>query len=248
MSTPFDLTQWGLDLLRTPTARDLQTRVGASDLSNMCTRCLADALLALEREPEDNPFWLSPKLGTGTHLFIEQRAEAHGAIPEHKMVLGDLPGYGVVKSTTDLYIKAEHAVIDAKTTKRVKLAQYKRIILEDDPAESLLPARNTMETYLNQCQLYGRGVEDEGYPVELVGVLFVCRDGSGDNDVWGHTWPYDRARADQVWARAAALWAWLKAGNDPDKLTRAVGCWVCTTLRPRKKSDKLYLNLEEGGM
>lgn len=246
--TDFDLTQWGISLLKSPTERDLQTRVGASDLSNMCTRCLADALLALKNEPEESPFWLSPRLGAGLHLLIEERAPKHGALPEHKLVLGELPGYGLVKSTADLYVTEERLVVDAKSTKRVKLAQYKRVLLEDDPSESLLPARNTLDTYVNQTMLYGRGYELEGREVEQVGILFVCRDGAGDNDVWGVTWPYDRARADAVWARAAALWAWLDAGNDPDALKRAEGCWVCTNLRGKKKSSKLYVNLEEGGL
>ena len=100
----FDLTSWGISLLKTPSERDLQTRVGASDLSQMCTRCLADALLALKSDAMESNFWLSPRIGTGIHLLIEQRAPEHGAIGEHRVVLGELPGYGPVKSTLDLYI------------------------------------------------------------------------------------------------------------------------------------------------
>lgn len=248
MTSKFDLTQWGIALLQAPTERDLQTRVGASDLSNQCSRCLADALLALKTEVDESPFWLSPRLGTALHLLVEQRAPKHGALPEHKLVLGELPGYGPVKSTADLYHIEQRAVIDVKSTKRNKLAFYRRVIEENDPAESLIPARNTVETYLNQIMLYGRGYELEGRGVDQVGILFVCRDGAGDNDVWGWMVPYDRARADAVWARAAALWVWLDTGNDPDTLKRAEGCWVCTNLRGKKKSSKLYVNLEEGGL
>ena len=244
----FDLTQWGQDLLKTLTERDKQTRVGASDLSNTCTRCVADALLALKRDVDESPFWLSPRLGTGLHLLIEQRAPEHGALPEHKLILGELPGYGIVKSTADLYINAQRMVVDAKSTKRVKLKDYKRVIEEDDKAESLIPARNTISTYLNQIMLYGRGYELEGLPVDSVGILFVCRDGSGDNDVWGWSVPYSREHADKVWNRAVRLWAWLEEGGDVDDLNKAPGCWVCTNLRSSKNKGKLYLNLEEGGL
>jgi len=242
----FNLTSWGIGLLKTPSERDLQTRVGASDLSNQCTRCLADALLALKSDAMQSDFWLAPRIGTGIHLLIEQRAPEHGAIGEHRVVLGELPGYGPVKSTLDLYITDENMVVDAKSTTRKKLAAYKRVLLEDDPSESLIPHRLTVNTYLNQLMLYGKGAQDEGYTVESVGILFICRDGAADNDVWGWPVPFDRQRADAVWARAANLWAWLDLGHDPDELNRAPGCYTCTHLRPKASRGKLYLNLEEG--
>jgi hypothetical protein len=105
-----------VELLKAPTERDLQVKIGASNLAQPCARCLADALLA-SRDDQDRPYWLGAVLGTATHNYLESRIKSmHPEMePERRVVLGEIPGYGVVKSTTDLYIGEPHfQVVDWK--------------------------------------------------------------------------------------------------------------------------------------
>lgn len=216
-------------LMSAPTERDKQVKVGASNLGNPCTRCLADDLLATTGSGKSK-FWLASWLGTAAH---ERMAETmpNGWLKERRVELFSLPGYGSIKSTTDLYLPEQRAVVDYKTTTRAKLKQYKRVLVQDDKSESLIPSRYTLDRYLNQTLLYGLGIENQGLPVDWVALLFLCRDGTGDNDIWPYHWPYDRELALRVYDRAARLWAYLQEGGSLDDLNKAEGCYYCLNLR-----------------
>lgn len=231
------------DLMSVPTARDKQVKVGASNLGNPCTRCLADDLMAEAGGPVKSPFWLASWIGTAIHERLAVTMPNHW-LKEHHMTLFEIDGYGEIESTTDLYLPELTLGLDYKSTTRNKLKYYKRVLEQGDESESLLPARYTLERYLNQIALYGMGVEDEGREVSDVGLFFVCRDGTGDNDVWWWDQPYDRGRAVSVAERSAKLWAWLQDGNDPDVLTKAPGCWYCLNVRG-KKGRRTVIEREE---
>lgn len=218
------------DLMSAPTKRDLQVKVGASNLGNPCTRCLADDLMAQAGQPVKSQFWLASWIGTAIHARLEATMPGHW-LKEHHMTLFEIDGYGEVESTTDLYLEELTLGLDYKSTTRTKLKYYKRVLEQDDESESLIPARYTLDRYINQTLLYGMGVENEGKVVTDVGMFFVCRDGTGDNDVWWYTQPYDREAAVRVAERSARLWAWLQAGNDPEALTKVPGCWYCLNVR-----------------
>lgn len=231
-----DVEDYVRSVLKHPTRRDLQTTVGPSMLGSPCTRCLADAMLNGQYEGK-SPYWLGAVNGTAIHAYFGTRAEelqeALGVAVEveQSVVVGDLPGYGTIKGSIDLYIPAERLVVDVKTTSRTHLAAYKRIALENDQAESLNESRMQLNTYINQVTLYGRG---KG--AEKLALVFVCRDGSGDNDIWAYPFDYDPELSDRIWNRAAALWAWLQeADNDPNQLDSHQFCWYCNNLRPTKK-------------
>jgi len=224
----FNARNFTLGLLKTPTDRDKQHLVGASNLSTMCDRCLADDLLGMPGT--ESPYWLGAKIGTAIHTLLEGEARkfgSDGVLPEQKLILGEIPGYGVVKSTSDLVVFDEGVahVTDFKTTKRDKLKMIRRVINHDDPDPE---TRFKVNTYLNQLMLYGMGVQKKfSAPVRDVSLVFICRDGVGDADVWGYTWDYDPERAQQVWDRGTNLWAWLQDGGDADTLDSAPGCYTC---------------------
>lgn len=233
-----DPKELAIELLKAPTERDLQVKVGASNLAQPCARCLADALIASAASTNhQSPYWLGAVLGTATHNYLEGRIRSmHPEMePEQRMVLGEIPGYGVVKSTTDLYIGEPHfQVIDWKTTTKKKLPNIKQA-LTTEPTEydgsEMAEVRYKVTGYKYQLLTYGRGMVLAGKRVDTVSLGFICRDGVGDADIWGWSMPYDAEAAERVWNRLERLWAWLEAGNDPNELTSATGCYHCSHYR-----------------
>ena len=227
----FDLTRWVREVLREPTDRDKQKLIGPSGLGTLCTRCLADGLVKGQYDTE-NRYWLGAVVGTAIHELFSSRVQRDpNVLSEHKVLIGEIPGYGIIKGTTDLYLKPQKAIVDLKSTTRKKLALYRRALVDSDVSASLVPVRHTLNGYLNQTMLYGMGMVNSGFPVKEVSLAFIPRDGTSDNDIWTWTTAYDPEQAQKVWNRALALWKWLQDGGDPDTLPSAEGCYYCTTTR-----------------
>ena len=236
-----------LDLLKQETARDKQRLIGPSSLGTPCDYCLARGMLegASEEdvEPEDRPYWLGAVLGTATHMLLETRTP-EGMSAERRVTIGEIPGYGVVTGSSDLYVPKWHEIVDWKTTNREKLKNLKLAFDTKysvyDP-EPLVRARFVAKKYIGQIMSYGRGWVLDGYRVDKVGFSFICRDGLTDNDVWCKELSYDPAYADQVWARANKIWQSLEAGRTLESFLSKTGCYSCmTTSEPRKFSKKPF--------
>lgn len=229
-----DATEIVLELLKRPTERDKQVKVGASNFSRLCARCLADDLTAgQESEVYDSPYWAGAVIGTAIHNLLESRVQEMYPdwLPEQKLILGQLPGYGVVKSTTDLYIPEDRHLIDFKTTSKKKLVFIREALTTEGnkyDISDVAEARYKVAGYLNQVMSYGRGLTLAGHVVESVSLVFICRDGVGDKDIWSHTVPYDSEQAEAVWDRLERLWEWLQEGNSPEDLDSHPQCWTCS--------------------
>lgn len=236
------------DLLKSPTQRDKQVRVGASNLSNGCARCLAENLLDGSSDNAESPYWLAPVIGTAVHALVENRGHNEevlrslGVAPdewltEFRVTLGTIPGYGVVKSTSDGFHIPSGTVVDLKTTDRDKLGFIKRAILDppsDYEVTKVAEARFKVANYFRQTQLYGLGVENAGYNPRACALVFICRDGKLDKDIWPYTIPYDREEALRVLDRGAKLWGWLQEeGHTPDDLASAEYCYRCSRREDR---------------
>lgn len=222
-------------VLLKPTDRDKQRTVGASNMSTACTRCLADDMLNTPRP--QGIYNMGAVVGTAIHAYLEDYNTDPDAQMEMRVHLGDIPGYGEIKSTTDLYLPNEKAVLDFKTTTRDKMARYQKVA-EHEPDEmspdSHKAARSTMDQYFRQAQLYAWGVEQKGLPVSKVGIIFVCRDGQVvDRDIWSPPMrEYRREIAEAVFNRTVNLWDYLKGGGEVDKLTQDEYCYFCNAVRP----------------
>lgn len=194
-------------------------------------------------EPDERPYWLGAVLGTATHMLLESRVP-DGMFAESRVRIGEIPGYGVISGSTDLFIPNYNLVLDWKTTTRVKLKNLK-IAFDTkytvyDP-EPLVQARFTAKKYRGQAMTYGWGWEQAGHDVETVAFAFICRDGLTDNDVWIKELPYDQAYAEQVWARVNKMWLALQEGRALSSMLSRTGCWSCmTTQEPRKFSKKPF--------
>ena len=232
MSEKPDARKLVLDLMKERTERDQQIKVGASNYSQLCAFCLAEALTATAPGAQGK-WWMGSWNGTATHLYLEERAKQLRPTweTEQKVVMGVLPGYGTIKSTTDLYIPELLLCGDYKTTTKDKLKSIKWVLTH--PASEfevsvLSEARYKVDGYLNQLMSYARGLILAGKPVEWVALMFVCRDGKEDADVWGHTVAYDPEQAEKVWSRLERLWEWLQEGNDRETLPQHPSCYTCS--------------------
>ncbi len=227
--------EYARNILSRPTDRDQQVSIGASNLSNPCARCLAEQMLSgQESTLYGTQYWLGAVIGTAVHAYLDERNTDPNALKERKVTIGEIPGYGVVRSTSDLFHKPAHCVVDWKTTVRDKLVYIKRALTEEQhdlEATKTAQMRHKVSGYVNQIMLYGLGMENEGETVERVALVFICRDGKGDADIWGWDTEYDREHALKVFDRGARLWAWLQEGHTPDELPSAYHCWPCSMRR-----------------
>ena len=116
-----DPEQYVKDILLRKTDRDRQRKVGASNMSNACSRCLADDLLGIPQG--SSPYNMGAIVGTAIHEYLEKRNFDTTAHREMRVQLGRIEGYGPVHSTTDLYIPRVDGgmVIDFKTTDSTNL-------------------------------------------------------------------------------------------------------------------------------
>lgn len=229
-----DLT---IRLLKLETERDKQFKVGASQISDPCTYHLAKALQNAKGGP--SKYWLGGKIGTATHLFIEDCIskadiadfpELDGAVVEQKIVLGELEGYGTINSKPDLALIKMGHLIDWKTSSRDKMKKMKKVldsILTGEPIKDS-GSYSTLMKYVAQVQLYARGLEDAGTPVDGCSLVFINRDGTNEADVWTYTFEYSRAYADAIWNRLVNLWSKMQEGLDVETIERDADCFKCT--------------------
>lgn len=230
LSEDYDLKALLISLLSEETERDQQRLVGASNLSNPCTRCLAQDMAGEPQERGD--YYLGAVIGTAIHGLLEERAsKREGLRAEMRVVVGEIPGYGIIKSTTDLYDEANEAVDDWKTTTREKLKTYKtvpRLPPSDLDTDLMLKARWTMKQYNVQTNLYAKGVEDMGFPVRSVNIGFIARDAKTEADVWAFSQPYDRRVAERALDRATKIWQALEQGKKPESFKSHDHCYPCS--------------------
>ena len=66
-----DPEQYVKDILLRKTDRDRQRKVGASNMSNACSRCLADDLLGIPQG--SSPYNMGAIVGTAIHEYLEKR-------------------------------------------------------------------------------------------------------------------------------------------------------------------------------
>lgn len=210
-----------LAVLKSPTARDLQKKIGASQFSSLCARCVALDLVAPEpdEEFEAGRYWLGATIGTGVHAVIEDMIPEVLSDPiiERKVFIGHLEGYGDIHSKPDLYYGEDKRVVDWKTTDRAKM-KYIKLVDESEPDDTELTVikemRFKVRGYYGQIQTYAKAMKDAGHDVERVSIVFINRDGKTDKDIYSLDYDYDEDYANRLWARLERIWAHVRDGGD----------------------------------
>ena len=214
-----------LDLLKSPSERDKQRKVGASNISNPCDYCLARALHGGPSEP--NKWWLGARIGTAIHGALEEEEFKHidrprsyhylaleGAKIEEKIVLGHIEGYGTISSKPDLVLTKENHLLDHKTSTKDKIKKYKLFGIPT--------------AYKYQTMLYAWGLNKQGIPIERVSLVFIARDGTTDDDIWVYSLDYDENMALRAWERLEGLWEFLQSGGNVNELESHEDCFTCS--------------------
>lgn len=223
-------------LLRQQSDRDKQKLIGASDFSDPCSYHLAKKLLRVDDDVQK--YWLGAKIGTGVHTVLEnaienadfaELPELEGALVERKITLGELAGYGVIKSKPDLAMVKGNHLVDWKTTLRPKSRKMQRVLFED---ADLPDMQYTLEKYYAQTQIYAWGLNAEGIEIDGISVAFVNRDGTTEDDVWTWTFDYKPDYAQKAWDRLVTIWEGLSMGFEPDKFDRHPECFKCKVTDP----------------
>ena len=223
------LKNLAIALLRTETERDKQYKVGASQISNPCTKHLAMALAGVPQLP--SKYWLGAVVGTAVHSALElaiaksDAPELEGALVEQKIILGEIQGYGVVSSKPDLILPSINHLVDWKTSTRAKT---KKIQAWVDGVKQDASTTYTMQKYIGQTQLYGWGATQLGYQIDNISLVFVNRDGTNENDVLEYTFAYDESIAVALWDRLVVLWEELQAGAHPESYPGNAECFNCS--------------------
>lgn len=209
--------------------RDKQRKVGASQISDPCTRHLAHALVGTEQAPQK--YWMGGKIGTSIHAFLESAIATSSepsfsdAVVEHKIVLGDVDGYGVVSSKPDLVLPSHNLLVDWKTTSRAKVKKIQNHVdgIKQDAASDY-----TVRKYLGQANLYAWGLNKSGTKIDDIALVFINRDGTYENDIYVLPVPYDEEFAVGLWDRLVSIWKGIEAGAHPNEFEGHPECYKCS--------------------
>lgn len=225
-----------LGLLKTPSSRDKQRKIGPSLYASPCTYCVGNYLAGNTIEGP-NRYWLGAKIGTAIHNLLEKYAKRRAfrkkypnALIEKKVQLGTLEGYGKLSGSADLVLADERMVVDYKTTDRDKVRAIKKAYNSEPnryDLSSVQEARYKLQSYAGQMGQYARGLElYHNIQIDKLGIVFINRDGKTDSDVWAMTMDYDRDYAKKVWQRLDSIWKHVQE-HGVDGLESHPLCWPC---------------------
>lgn len=211
-----------IELMQRPSKRDLQVKIGPSNLGDPCDRCLGFALSGMlpdgPRAPKE-PFNLMSWTGTACHQRWERDVSAErwaGIKQETKVHCGTIKGYGLVSGSADLYSKPHRTLFDMKNKNKAAIKYWM--------------ANGIAQMVRVQIQTYGRGIERAGLPIEEVGIFAVPRDSMSINDVWVYTEPYDPSVSKNAFKRAEKIWKEVQAGRF-ELLKTHPDCYKCNKFK-----------------
>lgn len=229
MITEDRVQQIVLGLLKQESARDKQKLIGASDFSDPCDLHLSYKLRGLTEGV--SKYWLGAKVGTAIHGLLEDAIEKADTreFPELKsvqveqsIILGELDGYGTIKSKPDLaFVDNEH-LIDWKTTSRAKSKKLQNVI---HGLSSDTDATYTLRKYFAQAQIYAWGLNNSEVKIDACSLVFINRDGTYEPDVWNYTFEYQESIATALWDRLERIWLEVQAGKT--EFEGNLGCFKC---------------------
>lgn len=190
------------------TDRDKQRLIGPSSMGG-CAYCLG---LDMGGKSPKRPFSMYPFLGTAFHYYMEHHMEIPGMETEQKVDICDIPGYGLIRGTIDLWyppmgIVGDYKLVGKNTLNRVKL---------DGPSK----------TYRYQGQIYGYGKAQQGHKVEEIHILFIPREGGSVRDVYDYSEPYSEQLALDAIDRTKQVWEYVKEDR-VEEIPSDEDCYNC---------------------
>lgn len=176
--------------------RDLQKRIGPSEIGTPCDHCLAAKLAGWPSTEKDVPW--PPFIGTAVHSALEDMFINHEIhrnainttglryLGEHRTMVGQIDGEDIWGSV-DLTDLATGMTVDWKIVGKTTL----------DAAR-----RGPSEVYRAQAHLYAKGLCDEGFDIRHVSIAYLPRNAMSLAQAVWWTEPHNRAVAENALARA----------------------------------------------
>lgn len=217
------------EVVTTPTKRDVQLRVGPSDLGDPCNYCLGSKMAGVKPK---RSFSMYPWLGSAIHKLIEWATEwkrfklidgvnnMAWAVFGHPAAVSELyiekaifiPGYGWCPAHIDYVFPNEGCIVDWKSSSRKKVKSYK---VHGVPIENV-----------GQTLLYLDAAKKYGYNVESAVLVFIPRDAADVSEMWAYEVFHDESEVKSIIDRAAAIWKWVEAGRweELDKDPHCMNC------------------------
>lgn len=205
-----------------PSARTLQRRVGPSSLGNPCAKCLGREMWMTDNDIEgyEDEFSMYPWIGTAVHAYLEDNVfQTDDFLHEQKLYVGDVRNYGPIKGTADLVHKepTPHLPTLVGDWKIVGLKKIKSYRVNGAPSQ-----------YRYQAQIYARGCELAGMPVENIAIIFIPRDSGNVNDIFVHEEQYQPEMAARALDRAGDIYEAVLSDGWAS-LPSHVDCWQCNS-------------------
>ena len=180
--------------------RNLQKTLGPSEIGHPCARKLVYHIIDA---PKSNPGFdvLPSEIGIGYHARLEQHFQAENTrlgweryLTETRVQVwpGGEDDAGGLTGSCDLYDVERQRVIDFK--------------ILGDASYKWTKLHGPIISYRRQLQLYGRGFERAGYPVESVALVAIPKSGT-THGIWCHVEPYDQTVAAAMQTRWVQLLA-----------------------------------------
>jgi hypothetical protein len=159
--------------------RTLQTHLGPSEAGVKCARRLAYSITGTKG---GNVYGeVMPSMtGTALHNTMESVMALRNERLGYERYLTETKVTDPIPGTCDLYDKDRQAVLDWKFPGPTTFKKYCKY--------------GPSPEYHEQLHLYGLGIENLGYPVKMVGDMFIPRGGKL-RDAYLFYEPYDRERA-----------------------------------------------------
>lgn len=210
------------------TERDLQRRVGPSDLGDTCARCLAEKLVGTHSRNEEPQ--MGSWIGTAGHAYLESLT---GGLKETKVVVGEVDGYGTIKGTADHYNPEHQHLIDYKFLGKSRLQQMRSAYhtTSDSVVFKETGAGPTLKKYYVQLSLYAKGLVDAGHPVKKMSLMIAARDeplapvAQAFHEI---EFAYDPSVAQAALDRAGRIYKWATTeGNDIAEIESDPNCYYC---------------------
>lgn len=211
-----------------PSKRDLQAKIGPSDLGDPCDKCLARKMAG---EKIQRSFSMYPWLGTAIHHLIEHIVHPsrfvlipdfnelafeifgrEGVVTEQNVFICHIKGYGDVYGNIDMIVEDEGCIVDWKSTSRKRVRNYK---INGVPIENV-----------GQTLLYIKGARASGYNVEAAVLVYIPRDAADVSELWAYEVPYDEDEVQDVITRAENIQLWIDAGRHHE-LKSDPECYNC---------------------
>lgn len=171
--------------------RSQQEELGPSELGAECLRQLAYKSAGLTPCNHSKDSWAA-NVGTAVHAWIEEayrKADAgSGRYLVEETVFCTTPGGRRVRAHVDLIDRAEACIIDWKVSGANSAKRYRR--------------KGTSPQYQAQLHVYGLCVKQTlGLTPKRVANVFLPRDGSLEDGIFGWSAPWDERKANEVLAR-----------------------------------------------